>query len=108
MAAPDVILEPLQLSRNLTIKNRILRSNISGRFDNYDGSGNRARINWEMKFARGGVGAIISSFVPVTIRGRIAINYATIDREARIDFWRELGQRVHEENCKFIMQLSHS
>ena len=66
----DILFEPLQF-RNLTIKNRILRSNISGRFDNYDGSGNQARINWELKFARGGVGAIVSSFVPVSIRGRI-------------------------------------
>ena len=104
---PDVIFEPLSF-RNLTVKNRIFRSNVSGRFDNYDGSGNQARINWELKFARGGVGAIISSFVPVTIRGRIVPNYATIDRDERIPFWRELGRRVHEFDCKFIMQLSHS
>ena len=37
----DVIFSPLQM-RNLTIKNRILRSNIAGRFDNYDGSGAQA------------------------------------------------------------------
>ena len=66
----DPIFEPL-VFRNLTVKNRIFRSNISGRFDNYDGSGNQARINWEVKFARGGVGAMMSSFVPVQIRGRI-------------------------------------
>ena len=40
----DRIFEPLSF-RNLTVKNRIIRSNISGRFDNYDGSGNPARIN---------------------------------------------------------------
>jgi 2,4-dienoyl-CoA reductase (NADPH2) len=102
----DILFEPLQF-RNLTIKNRIVRSNISGRFDNYDGSGNPARINWELKFARGGVGAIVSSFVAVQIRGRILPNYATIDRDERIPFWRELGRRVHEHDCKFIMQLSH-
>ena len=60
----DVIFQPLKF-KNLTVKNRVFRSNISGRFDNYDGSGNQARINWEVKFAKGGVGAIISSFVPV-------------------------------------------
>jgi 2,4-dienoyl-CoA reductase-like NADH-dependent reductase (Old Yellow Enzyme family) len=103
---PDVIFEPLTF-RNLTVKNRILRSNISGRFDNFDGSGNQARINWELKFARGGVGAIVSSFVPVTIRGRIVPNYATIDRDERIPFWRAVGDAVHEHDCKFIMQLSH-
>ena len=103
----DLIFQPLSF-RNLTVKNRIFRSNISGRFDNYDGSGNPARINWELKFARGGVGAIISSFVPILIRGRIVPNYATIERDDRIPFWKELGRRVHEHDCKFIMQLSHA
>lgn len=102
----DAIFQPLTF-RNLTIKNRILRSNVSGRFDNFDGSGNQARINWELKFARGGVGSIVSSFVPVQMRGRILPNYACIDRDDRIPFWRELGRRVHEHDCRFIMQLSH-
>jgi 2,4-dienoyl-CoA reductase (NADPH2) len=102
----DIIFEPLRF-RNLTVKNRIFRSNISGRFDNYDGSGNQARINWETKFARGGVGAIISSFVPVHLRGRIVPNYAMIDNDSRIPFWREVGRAVHEHDCKFILQLSH-
>ena len=103
----DVLFEPLRF-RNLTIKNRILRSNISGRFDNYDGSGTQARINWEEKFARGGVGAIVSSYSPVHVRGRILPNYATIDRDERIPFWRRVGETVHRHDCKFILQLSHS
>lgn len=103
----DILFEPLQM-RNLTVKNRLWRSNMSGRFDNYDGSGNPARINWELKFAKGGAGAIVSSFVAVNIRGRILPNYATIDRDARIPFWRELGRRVHGHDCRFILQLSHA
>jgi 2,4-dienoyl-CoA reductase-like NADH-dependent reductase (Old Yellow Enzyme family) len=49
MTANSKLFEPLEF-RNLRVKNRIFRSNISGRFDNYDGSGNQARINWETKF----------------------------------------------------------
>ena len=41
------------------------------------------------------------------MRGRILPNYATIDKDARIPFWRELGKRVHEHDCKYILQLSH-
>ena len=103
----DPIFTPLKF-RNLTVKNRILRSNISGRFDNYDGSGNQARINWELKFARGGVGAIISSYVSVQLWGRIMPGYALIERDDRIPFWRELGRQVHEHDCKYILQLSHA
>ena len=102
----DVIFQPLKF-RNLTVKNRLFRSNVSGRFDNYDGSGAQARINWEESFARGGVGAIISSFVPVHIRGRILPNYAMIDDDDKIPFWRAVGEAVHRHDCKFLMQLSH-
>jgi 2,4-dienoyl-CoA reductase (NADPH2) len=103
----DILFTPLAF-RNLTVKNRVFRSNISGRFDNYDGSGNQARINWETSFAKGGVGAIISSFVPVHLRGRIVPNYAMIDSDARIPFWRKVGEAVHAHDCKFILQLSHA
>jgi len=89
----DILCQPLRF-RNLTVKNRIFRSSISGRFDNYDGSGTPARVNWEEKFARGGVGAIISSFVPVHVSGRILPNYATISADDRIPFWRAVGERT--------------
>src|SRR5438128_12323915 len=81
----DPIFEPLSF-KNLVVKNRIFRSNIAGRLDNYDGSGNQARINWEVKFARGGVGAIISSFVPVHPRGRILPNSPTVGTAHSIPF----------------------
>jgi 2,4-dienoyl-CoA reductase (NADPH2) len=102
-----VIFSPLQF-RHLEVKNRLFRSSISGTFDDYNGHGTNARLNWEEQFARGGVGAIISSFVPVAIRGRILPRYATIDDDDKIPFWQEVGRRVHRHDCKFIMQLSHS
>ena len=36
----DPIFQPLKF-RNLEVKNRIFRSNLTGRFDNYNGSGRR-------------------------------------------------------------------
>jgi 2,4-dienoyl-CoA reductase-like NADH-dependent reductase (Old Yellow Enzyme family) len=101
------LLRPLRF-RNLTIKNRVVRGNVAGRFDHYDGSGTQARINWEVRFARGGAGALLSSWCGVDLRGRIVPGYATIDRDDRIPFWRELGERVHEHDCKFILQLAHA
>ena len=94
--------------RSLTVKNRLFRSNVSGQFDDYNGHGGSARLNWEEKFARGGVGCIISSFTPVSVRGRILVRYAMIDDDDKIPFWRAIGDRVHAHNCRFLMQLSHS
>lgn len=103
----DPIFTPLHF-RNLTVKNRIFRSSISGRWDNEDGSPTQTRLNWESKFARGGIGAIITSFVPVAIEGRIAANYATNHRDAFIPLWARIAEAVHVHDCRFIMQLSHS
>jgi 2,4-dienoyl-CoA reductase (NADPH2) len=99
-----VVFEPLRLG-NLTIKNRVVRSSVAGRFDNYDGSGTEVRINWDLRFARGGVGAIISSNAPIHERGHIVPGYAYLDADDKIPFWRELGRRVHEHDCKYIVQL---
>lgn len=107
MTNQDVIFTPFR-SRNLTVRNRIFRSNISGRFDNEDGSLTQTRINWETKFARGGAGAIISSYVPVLMEGRIIAHYATIHDDRFIDDWAKLAEAVHAYECKYIMQLSHS
>jgi 2,4-dienoyl-CoA reductase-like NADH-dependent reductase (Old Yellow Enzyme family) len=102
-----LIFSPLQF-RNLTVKNRLFRSNLSGMFDEYSGYGGHTRLNWEEKFAKGGVGAIISSYTPVAVRGRILIRYAMIDDDDKIPFWCEVGKRVHHYDCRFLMQLSHS
>src|SRR3981081_1501964 len=107
--AEDIIFTPLKLGAQFEAKNRIFRSSISGKFDNYDGSGpTQARINWEEKFARGGVGAIITSYVPVAAHGRILTNYAMIDRDERIADWARLIRQIHTYDCRFIIQISHS
>ena len=103
----SVVFTPLQF-RHLTVKNRVFRSSLAGRFNNYDGTGTRIHVNWDLKFARGGVGAIISSNAPVHPRGIIVPNYAHIDRDETIPFWRELVDEVHEAGSKYLVQLAFS
>ena len=103
----DAIFEPLRF-RNLELSNRVLRSSIAGRFDGWDGSGQQARINWEVRFARAGVGAIVSAWCGVDRRGLIVPGYAAIESDDRIPFWRELGKQVHEHGSRYILQLAHA
>jgi 2,4-dienoyl-CoA reductase-like NADH-dependent reductase (Old Yellow Enzyme family) len=106
-ADTSAIFEPLRF-RTLELKNRVLRSSLAGRFSNYDGTGTQAHVNWDLKFARGGVGAIISSNAPVHPRGLIVPNYAHIDRDETVPFWHEVIRRVHEHDCRYLVQLAFS
>jgi 2,4-dienoyl-CoA reductase-like NADH-dependent reductase (Old Yellow Enzyme family) len=103
----SVVFQPLRF-RNLEVPNRLFRSSISGRFDNYDGSGTEVRLNWDVKFARGGIGTIISSNTPVHPRGLIVPNYAHLDSDDKVPFWRELGKRVREHGTRYVVQLAFS
>ena len=100
------LLEPLAF-RNLTVRNRVLRSSIAGRFDNYDGGGSDARISFETRFARGRGRRdhllLRPGRRPRTDRSRLLGDR----RDERIPFWRELGERVHEHGCPYIVQLAH-
>lgn len=104
---PSGVLSPLKM-RNLEVKNRVMRSSISGRFDQEDGRPTQTRLNWETLYAEGGVGAIITSYVPVLLSGRIIAGYATIHDDALIEPWSAIARAVHQHGTKLIMQLSHS
>ena len=100
----EAVFEPLQLGP-LKVKNRVLRSSVAGRFDNYDGSGTQVRVNWDLKFARGGVGAIISSNAPIHAHGSIVPGYAHIDSDESIPFWRDLGEQLAVQQSELVRRV---
>ena len=84
----DVIFTPLEF-RNLTVKNRIFRSNISGKFDNEDGALSQTRINWECKFAKGGVGYVTSFEVTRTFLDQYQIQ--KVGGKDILEYWIPAG-----------------
>ncbi len=106
-SASDPIFQPLTIN-GLRLKNRVVRSSIGGRADYYDGSMSEARIAWERRFARGGVGAIISSNVGIRTDGIAVPGYASIDHDRTIPSWRRLIEEVHRHDCRYVIQLHFS
>lgn len=100
----DPIFRPLTIN-GVTFKNRIMRSSISGRVDHYDGSMSEAKIAWDTRFARGGVGAIVSSNSGIRADGMAIPGYASIDHDRAIPSWRRLVGEVHQHDCRYIIQL---
>ena len=101
-----LIFSPIRF-RHLTVKNRLFRSNMSGMFDDYNGHGSHTRINWEEKFAKGGIGCIISSLSG--LRARPHPGPLRDDRRRRQDPVLARGRRARARyDCRFILQLSHS
>jgi 2,4-dienoyl-CoA reductase-like NADH-dependent reductase (Old Yellow Enzyme family) len=105
--ANDPIFRPLTIN-GLTFKNRVVRSSLGGRIDYYNGSMSEARIAWDLRFARGGVAAIISSNSGIRADGVAVPGYATIDDDRTIPSWRRLVGEVHQHDCRYIIQLHFS
>jgi 2,4-dienoyl-CoA reductase-like NADH-dependent reductase (Old Yellow Enzyme family) len=103
----DPLFQPLTIN-GLTLKNRVVRSSLGGRIDYYDGSMSDARIAWDLRFARGGVAAIISSNAGIRTDGIAVPGYASIDHDRTIPSWRGLIRNIHEHDCRYIIQLHFS
>jgi len=69
--------EPFKIGE-LHLKNRLVRSSIGGKFGYYDGSPTAAWVNFERRFARTGVAALISPTVSVSEDRYSPLNYLKI------------------------------
>lgn len=107
MNTPPKCHDPIDIG-GVRIDNRIARSSIAGITDGEFGEVLEPRIGFEETFAKGGVGLIISSHVPIRADGRVLPNYAMIDHDDRIPEWRRLVEAVRAYGTKYFLQLSHS
>jgi 2,4-dienoyl-CoA reductase-like NADH-dependent reductase (Old Yellow Enzyme family) len=104
-----VLFEPLQI-KNVIFGNRVLRSSMGGRTAFYDGTVSPAWTHFEKRFARGGIGGIISATISVTETRMSPLEYPALHSDR---FTAPLGEAIGEiraagsaaGGCKYIVQL---
>lgn len=91
--------------KNVTFKNRVLRSSIGGRTSYYDGTVTPAWKNFEKRFAEGGVAGIISATIGINKRRLSPLEYPAISDDKFIKPLRDGVRAVQQLGCRYIMQI---
>lgn len=90
---------------NVTFRNRILRSSVGGRMCAYDGTVTDVWRNFELKFARGGVGGIISTTFSTNPRRQSPLEYPTISDKKYVRPLKVAIDAIKGEGCRYIVQI---
>ena len=99
-----MIFEPFTI-KDVTFKNRLVRSSIGGRTAYYDGTVSNAWKNFELRFAQNGVAAIVSATLNVNSRRWSPLEYPQISDDK---FIRHLGEgiaAVHAQGSRYFIQI---
>lgn len=99
-----VIFEPFTI-RNVTFKNRLVRSSIGGRTAYYDGTVSNAWKNFERRFAEKGVAAIVSATLNVNPRRWSPLEYPQISDDKFIHHLADGIQAVRAHDCRYFIQI---
>jgi 2,4-dienoyl-CoA reductase-like NADH-dependent reductase (Old Yellow Enzyme family) len=99
-----MLFEPFSI-KNVTFKNRVLRSSMGGRTSYYDGTVTPAWTNFEKRFAQGGVAGIISATICISARRLSPLQYPGLHDDKYIKPLREGVRQVKKLDCKYIMQI---
>jgi len=88
--------------RSLQIKNRVFRASRS--HPAAVESGWRS-LDWELEYARAGVGAIVSARAEVRAPGGLGPDALTIHGDESISRWQQHVGRVHAYRCRYLLRL---
>ncbi|MBI3303768.1 MAG: NADH:flavin oxidoreductase [Deltaproteobacteria bacterium] len=100
----NIIFTPFTI-KNVTFKNRILRSSIGGRTAYYNGTINAAWKHFEKRFAENEVAGIISATLTVDGNRWSPLEYPQISKDDFIGPLQEGIQEVQKLGCKYIIQI---
>lgn len=101
------IFEPIRL-RNMTIRNRIVRSATNTAMGNLDGSFSRMEYEIFDELSRNEVGLIITGHTYVCPQGQAKPNQTSLCNPEFLSRMRKVTERVHKNGGKIVAQLSHA
>jgi len=92
----------------LELKNRLVRSATAERMCDEDGRPEQAMIDLYADLARGGVGLIVTGHAFVHESGKAHPTMTAVHRDDLVPSLRALGEVVHQEGGKVVMQINHA
>ncbi|MFO0554072.1 MAG: tRNA-dihydrouridine synthase [Polyangiaceae bacterium] len=100
--------EPFRL-KGLTLKNRVLRSSLGGQLCAPNGAVTDMWTNFESRFARSGVAALVSATVSVSGRRYAPLHYPNLASDAHVERLRRALHTVKSNpragDCAYILQI---
>ena len=103
--APMRMFQPLSVKR-VRFENRILRSALGGKLCYYDGTVSEAWSNFERRFARHGIGGIVSTTMAVDGRRASPLEYPRISHDRYVRPLRDGIAKIKAGGpCVYILQI---
>ena len=99
-----MIFEPFRI-KDVEFPNRILRSSVGGRTSAYNSMVTDVWKNFELKFANGGVGGIISTTFHVEPERQAPFEYPSIAEDRFIPPLKERIAAIKATGCRYIVQI---
>lgn len=103
----SILFEPINI-RNLTLRNRFVRSATYDGCCGPDGRVTEKQVKLFEDLADGGVGLIVSGIAHVHASGQISPFQNAIDHDDAIPGLQRLTRAVHERGAKIVVQLFHA
>ena len=99
-----MIFEPRAI-KNVTFRNRVLRSSVGGRMAAYDGTVTDVWSNFEQAFADGGVGGIISTTFSTNRRRQTPFEYPSLSEQRFVVPLKRHVAEIKARGCPYIIQI---
>jgi 2,4-dienoyl-CoA reductase (NADPH2) len=98
------LFEPSTIN-GVQFRNRVLRSSLGGRTSYYDGTVSPAFIAFESRFAKAGVGGIITATISVNPRRMSPLEYPALHDDRYIAGLTQAARAVQAYGCRYIIQI---